>query len=154
VAIVLLFVKRVGEAMQIRKMTVDEMNEFLTQPLVAVFAVNESFKAPHQTPVWFRYDAKSGLFYVMSKSDSKKMRLLRELRSHDSISLCIQVSEGATAKYVNMSGDVSLEPLMPHTVEEFAMKYLSPIHREAYVASTPEDTLLIIEPTKIITGVI
>lgn len=140
--------------MKIRKMTADEMNEFLAQPLVAVLAVNEFFKAPHQTPVWFQYDVEQGLFYVMSKSDSKKMRLLRELISHDSISLCIQVSEGATAKYVNMSGNVSLEPLMPHTVEKFARKYLPPIHREAYVASTPEDTLLIIEPIKIVTGVI
>lgn len=130
----------------------DEAAEFLKQPLVAVLAVDEPDWSPHVTPVWFYHQRATNTFLVMTAANSKKTRLHRE--GSGELSLCIQATEGATAKYVNVQGVARLDPLSAELLEAMAEKYLPPEYREAYTANPPEDSMFQITPRRIITGVI
>jgi nitroimidazol reductase NimA-like FMN-containing flavoprotein (pyridoxamine 5'-phosphate oxidase superfamily) len=137
---------------EIRKMEDDETAEFLAQPLVAVMAVDEPGWSPHVTPVWFHHLRAENRFLVMTMASSKKARLHRD--GSGELSLCIQASEGATAKYVNVQGVASLHPLSAELLKAMVEKYLPPEYREAYIANPPEDSMFEITPRRIITGVI
>jgi hypothetical protein len=136
----------------LRKMGGDEMAEFLAQPLVAVIAVDEPGWSPHVTPVWFHHLRAENRFLVMTMARSKKVRLLRD--GSGQLSLCIQTSEGATAKYVNVQGVARLHPLSAGLLRTMVDKYLPSQYREAYIANPPEDSMFDITPRRIITGVI
>lgn len=138
--------------MEIRKMEDDETAEFLAQPLVAVLAVDEPDWPPHVTPVWFRHRRAEKTFQVMTAAASKKVRLHRD--GSGELSLCIQTVEGAAAKYVNVQGMASLQPLCTGVLKAIAEKYLPPEYRAAYIANPPEDSMFEITPRRIITGVI
>jgi hypothetical protein len=135
-----------------RKMTDDEVDEFLARPLVAVLAVDEPGWPPHVAPVWFRHLPGENRFQVMTPSKSKKTRLHRE--GSGTLSLCVQVADGPTAEYVNVQGSATLDPLSPDLLHAMVEKYLPPADRDAYLANPPEDAMFDITPLRIITGVI
>ena len=138
--------------MGFRRMTDDEAAEFLAQPLIAVLAINEPDWPPHVAPVWFRHLPTENKFQVMTPSDSKKTRLHRE--GPGTLSLCVQTIEGSTAKYVNVQGAATLEPLPPAVLQAVVEKYLPPPARAGYLANPPEDAMFDITPLRIVTGVI
>jgi nitroimidazol reductase NimA-like FMN-containing flavoprotein (pyridoxamine 5'-phosphate oxidase superfamily) len=138
--------------MDIKRMTKEEAADFLAQPLVAVLAIDEPGWPPHVTPVWFHHRPADGTFVVMTDAASKKARLHRE--GSGELSLCVEGSEGATARYVNVQGTATFQPLPPEVVRTVAEKYLPPDFVEAYVAEPPEDSMFEIVPRRIVTGVI
>jgi Pyridoxamine 5'-phosphate oxidase len=138
--------------MAFRKMEGDEIAEFLAQPLVAVLAVDEPGWSPHVAPVWFHHLSAENRFLVMTPANSKKARLHRE--GSGELSLCVQVAEGVTAKYVNVQGVARFHPLSAELLQAMVAKYLAPEHREAYIANPPEDSMFEITPRRIVTGVI
>jgi hypothetical protein len=140
------------DRVEFRKMTSAEAAEFLAQPLVAVLAIDEPGWPPHVAPVWFLHRPETGGFVVMTDATTKKARLWRE--GSGDLSLSIQASEGATAKYVNVQGSATLHPLDPDVLRAVASKYLPPDFVEGYVAEPPEDSMFEIVPKRVVTGVI
>jgi hypothetical protein len=133
-------------------MTDDEAADFLAQPLVAVLAIDEPGWPPHVAPVWFLHRPADGTFVVMTDAKTKKARLHRE--GSGDLSLSIQSSEGATARYVNVQGTARFQPLTPEVLRSAAEKYLPPEFVDGYVAEPPEDSMFEITPRRIVTGVI
>ncbi|SPC34520.1 pyridoxamine 5'-phosphate oxidase family protein [Candidatus Nitrosocaldus cavascurensis] len=58
-----------------RSMSIDEVNEFLSRPLLLRLAVMDRDLYPIVHPLWFIY--KDGIFYLEVHRTSKKARLLR-----------------------------------------------------------------------------
>jgi Pyridoxamine 5'-phosphate oxidase len=138
--------------MAFRKMTDDEMADFLTQPLIAVLAIDDPGWSPHVAPVWFHHLPAANTFQVMTPAISKKARLHRE--GTGQLSLCIQTGEGLTAKYVNVQGVARLLPLSTDLLTTMVEKYLPEDDRAAYLANPPEDSMFDLTPRRITTGVI
>jgi hypothetical protein len=138
--------------MGFRTMDDKEMAEFLAQPLVAVFAIDDPGWSPHVTPVWFHHLPDGNRFQVMTPGRSKKTRLFRS--GSGELSLSIQTANGPTASYVNMQGVASLGPLDPALLQAMVEKYLQPEARATYLANPPEDSMFDITPRRITTGVI
>lgn len=138
--------------MGFRTMDDKEMAEFLAQPLVAVFAIDDPGWSPHVTPVWFHHLPEGNRFQVMTPAKSKKTRLHRT--GSGELSLSIQTADGATARYVNMQGVARFLPLDPALLQAMVTKYLPPEARAAYLANPPEDSMFDITPRRITTGVI
>ncbi|GAA3144796.1 hypothetical protein JOF29_005686 [Kribbella aluminosa] len=132
-------------------MDTKEMAEFLAQPLVAVFAIDDPGWSPHVTPVWFHH-LPDGRFQVMTPAKSKKTRLHRT--GSGELSLSVQTADGPTARYVNMQGVARFLPLDPALLHAMVEKYLPPEARPAYLANPPEDSMFDITPRRITTGVI
>ncbi|MFD7161541.1 pyridoxamine 5'-phosphate oxidase family protein [Kribbella sp. NPDC059898] len=129
-----------------------EMAEFLAQPLVAVFAIDDPGWSPHVTPVWFHHLPDGNRFQVMTPAKSKKTRLHRT--GTGELSLSIQTADGPTARYVNVQGVARFLPLDPALLQAMVTKYLPPEARAAYLANPPEDSMFDITPRRITTGVI
>lgn len=138
--------------MGFRTMDDKEMAEFLAQPLVAVFAIDDPGWSPHVTPVWFHHLPDGNRFQVMTPGKSKKTRLFRS--GSGQLSLSIQTADGPTARYVNLQGEAELRPLEPALLHAMVEKYLQPDDRAAYLAAPPEDSMFDITPRRITTGVI
>ncbi|WP_350279148.1 pyridoxamine 5'-phosphate oxidase family protein [Kribbella sp. HUAS MG21] len=138
--------------MEFRTMDDDEAAEFLARPLVAVLAIDEPGWPPHVTPVWFHHLPDGNRFQVMTPSRSKKSRLHRT--GTGDLSLSIQATDGATAKYLNMQGTAVLRPLSSELLHAMVAKYLPPEIHEAYLAEPPEDAMFDITPRRITSGVI
>ncbi|WP_427886086.1 pyridoxamine 5'-phosphate oxidase family protein [Kribbella sp. GL6] len=138
--------------MGFRTMDDKEMAEFLAQPLVAVFAIDDPGWSPHVTPVWFHHLPEGNRFQVMTPAKSKKTRLHRT--GTGELSLSIQTADGPTARYVNMQGVARFLPLDPALLQAMVTKYLPPEAQAAYLANPPEDSMFDITPRRITTGVI
>jgi nitroimidazol reductase NimA-like FMN-containing flavoprotein (pyridoxamine 5'-phosphate oxidase superfamily) len=136
--------------MAFRKMTDNEITEFLALPLVAVLAIDDPGRSPHVTPVWFHH--LDGMFQVMTPTKSKKTRLHRT--GSGQLSLSVQTADGPTARYVNMQGVAELLPLDDALLHAMVTKYLPSEARAAYLANPPEDAMFNITPQHITTAVI
>lgn len=116
-----------------RKMTVEEREQFLARPQVAVLSVAaEAGRAPLTTPIWYRYEP-GGDVVVMTSPGLRKTRLIE---AAGRFALCVQQQDGIY-KYVSVEGPVvKTWPMTKEERHEMAARYLPPGISEAYTDAT------------------
>ncbi|POX41509.1 pyridoxamine 5'-phosphate oxidase [Streptomyces sp. Ru73] len=110
-------------------LTVEERDQLLAGPHVAVLAVNAGDdRAPLAVPVWYSYRP-GGDFLVFTGRASRKARLIE---AAGRLSLAVQRTE-PTYRYVTAEGPARLTAVTAEEVQEVAGRYVAPEGVEAYV---------------------
>jgi nitroimidazol reductase NimA-like FMN-containing flavoprotein (pyridoxamine 5'-phosphate oxidase superfamily) len=135
------------------KMTVEEREDFLTKPWVAVISIPEQNRGPLAVPVWYLYEP-GGDFCIWTGPKTRKGILLR---SAERISVCIQ-DQSPPYKYVSVEGPVRIEPMdFERYVRSMAYRYFNPEQAERYLveiggaAGVAKDILVRIKPERWLT---
>lgn len=89
-------------AIEFNDMPISEIEAFVSTPRFAVFGTNRIDGPPHQTPVWFLYEA--GVVYVSIAGKSIKHK---HLRRDARVSICVP-GEHPDARAVVFSGTAEL----------------------------------------------
>jgi PPOX class probable F420-dependent enzyme len=126
-------------------LTQTELDEFLSEPNIAVVATTGPSGKPHAMPIWYLWREGKVLFHT--GADSKKMRNLRE---NDRISIVVD-TKVAPYKVVIVEGTAAELPGDKALGREVAIHYLGEKAGERYAAGSNEPgTLVAVTPTKII----
>jgi len=112
-----------------------EMNEVLKTGRFAYLCTTDQDNQPHITPMFFVFDETNNNFYVMTSSDSKKMK---NLQVNNKVSLAVDIRDATNPfnnrgimvqgkatfdKCIKSISEVGDEELMT-TCEDFQRKYL------------------------------
>ncbi|MEU6115704.1 pyridoxamine 5'-phosphate oxidase family protein [Streptomyces sp. NPDC047117] len=110
-------------------LTVEERDQLLAEPHVAVLAVDSgSARAPLAVPVWYSYRP-GGDFLIFTGRSSRKARLIE---AAGRFSLAVQ-RIAPTYRYVTAEGPARLATVTPEEVKEVAERYVPPERVEDYV---------------------
>ncbi|SDJ71664.1 Pyridoxamine 5'-phosphate oxidase [Nocardioides sp. YR527] len=121
--------------------SLDDRQEFLTQPLIAALSVaRQNGRAPLTVPIWYDYTP-GGDAWIVTGKDSLKTRLIREAGR---CTLMVERLE-PTVRYVSIEGPVQIADAAEGEAEAMARRYLPPQAAEAYLAQAasfpPEVTI-------------
>ena len=118
----------------------DELDGLLQRPLVAVLATYRRSGDVLLSPVWHRW--RDGGFDVVSRSDDVKVGHLR----NDPRATVLVYEHEPPYRGIELKGRAVLGSADPDLVREIAVHYMGAKAGEAYAASSPDDTLIRLEP--------
>ena len=122
-----------------------ELDEFLSEPHIAVVATTGPGGKPHAMPIWYAWRDGKVLFHT--GGDSKKMR---NLRKNERVSVVVD-TKVAPYKVVVIEGTAKELAGDPGLGREVAIHYLGEKMGTAYAARSSEPGALVeITPTKVI----
>lgn len=120
-------------------MTIEEKQQFLTEPHVGVVSIPRDGAGPLTVPVWYDYTPGGELWFITG-GRSRKGRLLSV---GTRISLCAQ-TETAPYQYVSVEGPVTaLDPLNDELLP-MAIRYLGESQGRAYAQSGGEEDSVVV----------
>ena len=126
-------------------LTPDELDEFLSQPHIAIVATTSANGAPHAMPIWYLWRDGKVLFHT--GETSKKMR---NLKKNNRISVVVD-TKVAPYKVAVIEGVAASTPGDSALARELAVHYLGEKQGERYAsASTDPGTLVTVTPTRVI----
>ncbi len=124
-----------------------EIDDFLSEPHIAVVSTASPKGAPHAMPIWYAW--KDGKVLFHTGPESKKMR---NLRANPRVSVVVD-SKVAPYKVVVIEGTATELPEDRDLSREVAIHYLGEKLGASYnEQSGGGSTLVVVEPTKIISG--
>lgn len=125
-------------------LTEHDRTELLAEPLSAVLSVDAGEgRGPLAVPIWFVHDAASGDLLMTTEEASRKVALLR---AAGSATVLVQRS-APTLRYTAAEGPVSFFPTSRDLLHRIVDRYLSPEHRDVYVARSAVDTFVTVRLT-------
>ena len=126
-------------------LTPGELDEFLSQPHIAIVATASPTGVPHAMPIWYLW--RDGKILFHTGETSKKMR---NLKKNNRISVVVD-SKVAPYKVAVIEGVAETTTGDSTLAREMAVHYLGEKQGERYAsASTGPGTLVTVSPTKII----
>jgi PPOX class probable F420-dependent enzyme len=126
-------------------LTSQEINEFLSEPHIAVVSTASPGGVPHAMPIWYAW--KDGKVLFHTGPGSKKMR---NLRANPRVSIVVDTKD-APYKVAVIEGTATELPEDRDLAREIAIHYLGERMGARYAEqSTGGSTLVVVEPTKII----
>lgn len=130
------------------RMTDQELNEYLSRPLLVTVATVRADGSPQLSPIWYEYEA--GVFYLWVGANTVKVR---NLRRDPRISLCI-ANHDEPYKYVVAEGtcEIVTEGMLEHS-RSMAIRYYGEERGRAYAESMKDNAhlLLVLKPSKLLT---
>jgi PPOX class probable F420-dependent enzyme len=129
-------------------MTLEQRDELLAEPRIAVLGIGRESAGPLLAPIWFRYESDTGFVFCLGGSSAKGKRLRAEGRA----TVCVHADD-APYRYVIAEGPVTLTPLGEGTraaVERMAIPYLGERGGTRYAEQfkTPDEVLVTLTPER------
>ncbi|CAI8008029.1 hypothetical protein GBAR_LOCUS5563 [Geodia barretti] len=129
-------------------MTPEQIDEYLSRPMIADLASLNPDGSPHVAPVWFRWDGE--VVKVFTQTTAVKVR---NIRQDARVAVSVATQE-APYGYVIVNGTavISSEGI-PDEVRAMAIHYKGEVEGEIYIQQALQEMefcLLTITPTKII----
>lgn len=126
-------------------LTPAELDEFLSQPHIAVVATSSPSGVPHAVPIWYLWRDGKVLFHTGETS-----RKMKDLKKNDHISVVVD-SKVAPYKVAIIEGTAAASPGVSALAREMAIHYLGEQMGAAYsAASGGPGTLVTVTPRRII----
>lgn len=129
-------------------MTPEQIDEYLSRPMIADLATVNPDGSPHVAPVWFRWDGE--VVKVFTQTTAVKVRNIR----HD-VRVAVSVAtQEAPYGYVIVNGTAEISnDGIPDEVRAMAIHYKGEVEGEIYIRQALQEMefcLLTVTPTKII----
>ena len=129
-------------------MTPEQIDEYLSRPMIADLATVNPDGSPHVAPVWFRWDG--DVVKVFTQTTAVKVR---NIRQDARVSMSVAKQE-APYGYVIVNGTAEIsDEGIPDEVRAMAIHYKGEVEGEIYIRQALQEMefcLLTITPTKII----
>lgn len=129
-------------------MTSSEIQEYLSQPLLADLATVRPNGSPHVAPVWFQY--RGGLVRIVAETTAVKVR---NIKHEPRVSLSVAVQD-RPYRYVLINGTAELsQDGVPELTRAMAVRYQGEEEGNSYadrVLAEMDFCVITISPSKII----
>ena len=126
----------------------EQIDEYLSRPMIADLATVNPDGSPHVAPVWFRWDG--DVVKVFTQTTAVKVR---NIRQDARVSMSVAKQE-APYGYVIVNGTAEIsDEGIPDEVRAMAIHYKGEVEGEIYIRQALQEMefcLLTITPTKII----
>ena len=130
-------------------MTPEELEEFLSRPLVVTFTTIRGDGSPHVSPIWYEHD--EGKFYCWVDADSVKAR---NIRGDPRVALCIATHD-EPHRYVLAEGLCEIvREGVPQRASSISARYYGEDRGRKFARETMESgewVILVTRPTKLLT---